>query len=75
MTAETRIADVTQVVQEKRVFSPNAYMAEDEDTEPVTCAFARADIPKRRDVRFVVQPIDCWGNRGKSIASDWQQFA
>ena len=75
VTAEMRVADLTQVVQEKRVFSPNAYMAEAEDTEPVTCAFARDTLPKRRDVRFVVQPIDCWGNRGKSIASDWQRFA
>ena len=75
VTAEMRVADMTQVVQEKRVFSPNAYMAEAEDTEPVTCAFARDDLPKRRDVRFVVHPIDCWGNRGKSIASDWRRLA
>ena len=72
-----RIVTVTisQVLQEKRVFSPNAYMAEEEDVEPVTCAFARADIPKRRDVRFVVRPIDCWGNKGAAIASPWRRFS
>jgi len=40
-----------------------------------TCAFARADIPKRRDVRFVVCPIDCWGKKGTPIASPWRRFA
>ena len=75
VTAEMRVADMTQVLQEKRVFSPNAYMAEEEDVEPVTCAFARADIPKRRDVRFVVRPIDCWGNKGAAIASPWRRFS
>jgi hypothetical protein len=75
VTAEMRVADKTQTVQEKRVFSPNAYMAEEEDVEPVTCAFARADIPKRRDVRFVVHPIDCWGNKGAAIASPWRRFS
>ena len=75
VTAEMRVADMTQVIQEKRVFSPNVYMAEEEDVEPVTCAFARADIPKRRDVRFVVCPIDCWGKKGSPIASPWRRFA
>ena len=75
VTAEMRVGDMTQVLQEKRVFSPNVYMAEEEDVEPVTCAFARADIPKRRDVRFVVCPIDCWGKKGSPIASPWRRFA
>jgi len=75
VTAEMRVADMTQVVQEKRVFSPNAYMAESEDTEPVTCAFARCDLPKRRAIRFVVRPLDCWGNRGESIASGWLRLS
>ena len=75
VTAETRIGDCTCVLQERRVFSPNTFMAEAQDVELVTCAFPRCELPKRRDIRFVVRPLDCWGNVGKPILSDWMRFA
>ena len=75
VTAETRIGDCKRVLQERRVFSPNTFMAEAQDVEPVTCAFPRCELPKRRDIRFVVRPLDCWGNVGNPILSDWMRFA
>lgn len=75
VTAELRIQDMTQVVQEKRVYSPGFCMAESLDAGPVTCAFAREAIPKNRDIRFTVRPINCWGKAGDPIRSDWLRFA
>ena len=75
VTAEMRIQDMSQIVQEKRVYSPNFCMAEKFDTVPVTCAFARDAIPKNREVRFVVRPLNTWGKAGKPIFSEWQTFA
>ena len=74
VTAELRIKDLTQIVQEKRVYSPGFCMPEALDAAPVECAFAREAIPKDRDVRFVVRPLDGWGNAGAPIASEWRQF-
>ena len=75
VTAEMRIQDMSQVVQEKRVYSPNFCMAEKFDTAPVTCAFARDAIPKNREVRFVVRPLNNWGKAGEPICSEWAKFA
>ncbi len=73
--AEMRIKDMSQILAEKRVYSPGFCMPETFDAAPVECAFAREAIPKGRDVRFVVRPLDCWGNEGKPIASEWRQLA
>ena len=75
VTAELRTADFECVLQEKRVFSPNFCMAESMDVDDVTCAFAWDDIPKARNVRFVVRPFNCWGKRGEPIASEWMKFS
>ena len=74
VAAELRIKDMTQIVQEKRVYSPGFCMPEALDAAPVECAFAPEVIPKNRDIRFVVRPFDCWGNVGDPIASEWSQF-
>jgi len=71
VTCEMRIADLVQVVQERRVFSPNAYQAESRDTVPCACHFPVRELPQKRKLRFVVTPYDCWGNAGKPITSDW----
>ena len=75
VTAEMRIQDMTQVVQEKRVYSPGFCMAESHDPGPVSCAFAREAIPKNREIRFIVRPLNNWGKVGQPIASDWRKFA
>ena len=74
VAAEMRIKDMSQILAEKRVYSPGFCMPEALDAAPVECAFARETIPKGRDVRFVVRPLDCWGNAGKPIASEWRQL-
>lgn len=74
VVAEMRIKDMTQIVQEKRVYSPGFCMPEALDAAPVGCAFARDVFPNRRDVRFIVRPLDCWGNAGDPICSDWMQL-
>ncbi len=75
VSAELRIQDMVQVVQEKRVYSPNFCMEEALDTAPVSCAFAREAIPKNREIRFVVRPVGNWGKTGAPIASPWRKFA
>ncbi|MBQ6248354.1 MAG: metallophosphoesterase [Kiritimatiellae bacterium] len=72
--AEMRIKDMSQILAEKRVYSPGFCMPEALDTAPVECAFAQEAIPKERDVRFIVRPFDCWGNAGEAIRSDWVRF-
>ena len=74
VTAELRIKDLTQIVQEKRVYSPGFCMPEALDAAPVECAFAREAFPGNRDIRFVVRPLDGWGNAGAPIASEWRPF-
>ena len=71
---EMRIADIVQTVQERRVFSPNAFQAETRDTEPCSCHFPKSELPRKRDLRFVVRPFDCWGNAGPEIASAWRKL-
>lgn len=68
---ETKIADIVQTVQERRVFSPNAYQAECRDVVPCTCNFPVRELPVNRKLRFVVTPYDCWGNAGRPISSKW----
>lgn len=71
VTCEMKVADMVQTVQERRVFSPNAYQAESRDVVPCTCHFPVRELPERHKLRFVVTPYDCWGNAGRPIASDW----
>ena len=76
VTAEMQQGDKTWtcIVEEKRVYSPNFSRAESLDVAPVECAFARDRIPKKRDIRFVVRPFNCWGKSGEPISSEWVSF-
>lgn len=68
------IGDCERVLDEKRVFSPNGMQAEACETEPVKCLFSAAAFPNRGEVRFAATALDCWGNRGNTIYSDWRKI-
>ena len=72
--AETRIGDCTRTVVEKRVYSPGMLQPESFDLEPAFCTFAKEELPLNRDVRFIVTPLDCWGNKGRPLLSAWRRF-
>ena len=76
VAAEMRQGDKTWTctVEEKRVYSPNFSRSETMDIAPVECAFAFENIPKKRDIRFVVRPFNCWGKSGEPIRSEWTTF-
>ena len=73
--AELVVGDVLKTLCERSVFSEGAFYAEEDETNPVVCAFNRKDLPmkvsSRQKVRFVVMPRSCWGVEGKPIASPW----
>ena len=73
--AEFAVGDVVKTLCERCVFSEGAFYAEEDETQPVVCAFNRKDLPakasKRQKVRFVVTPRSCWGVAGEPIASPW----
>ena len=75
VSAETRIGDCTRVLVEKRVYSPGMLRPEELDVDDAFCTFAKEELALGRDVRFSVVPLDCWGNRGGAIASEWRSFA
>lgn len=64
------IGEMSRIIAEKRVFSPNSLMSEVDDVEPVVCAFAKSEIPYARNARyrFEVTPYSCWGVGGHPIA-------
>ena len=61
------VANVKRTLEEKRVFSPNGFLAPVRDTKPVVCAFSRENIPFERLLEVEATPFDSWGNRGRSI--------
>jgi len=66
---------VTRTVASKRVFSPRAYLAAAFDEGPVTCVFAKSEIPSDHDtVVFEVVPVDAFGRFGAPIRSKPQSF-
>ena len=71
VSAEIRDGDLVQVAAEKRVLSPNAMQAEAKDVAPCACVFSASVVPSNCKVRFSVVPMDCWGNRGRAIVSDF----
>ena len=56
-------------VKEKFVFSKGQFWADEKDSQPVECAFAKSDLPDdwRTSVKFTVVPRDSFGNRGREI--------
>ena len=73
VTCEARTADDVKVIETRSVFSPNAYQAESRDTAMCWCNFPADHILNTEETRFVVAPLDCWGNAGKPIDSAWQR--
>ena len=73
--AEFLVGDAVKTLRERCVFSEGAFYAEEDETEPVVCAFNRNDLPKkvpaRQMVRFVVTPRSCWCVEGEPIVSPW----
>lgn len=58
-----------KVVKEKFVFSKGQFWADVKDTQPVECAFAKADLPAdwRTSVKFSAAPRNSFGKRGVAI--------
>ena len=58
-------------IKEKFAFSKGQFWADETDTQPVECAFAKGDLPPdwRESVKFSVAPRDSFGNRGRAIES------
>ena len=68
--AELNYYDVTRVFCTKRVFAPDYFRTTSKLAPEGRIVFARvAEVPEHVDIRFVVTPLDCYGNRGKSIYS------
>ena len=76
--AELASGDVVRTLCERCVYSEGVFYAEEDETEPVVCAFNRKDIPtkvcSRQKIRFVVTPRSCFGLEGKPIASEWMSI-
>ena len=73
--AELVAGNVVRTLCERCVYDEGAFYAEEDDTQPVVCAFNRKDLPsklvRRQKVRFVVTPRTCWSVEGEPIASPW----
>lgn len=73
--AELAAGAVVKTLRERCVYSEGAFYAEEDETEPVVCAFNRRDLPmrlnRRQKVRFVVTPRTCWGLAGEPICTAW----
>ncbi len=74
VVCEAQDADMVRVVEERRVFSPNAYQAETRDVAPCSCNFPVSNLQTSGVIRFVVFPIDCWGNEGAPVKSAWKNL-
>ena len=63
--------DIVRTLCERCVFSEGAFFAEEDETKPVVCAFAKTDVPAklnaRQKIRFAVTPRSCWGKAGAPI--------
>lgn len=68
---ESREKDSVRILEERKVLSPNFAQSAERETEPSVCKFPCADFPSNRPLRFVVRAIDCWGNVGEPISTDW----
>ena len=58
-----------KVVKATAVYSKGQFWADERDTQPVECAFAKSKLPEnwKRSVKFTVTPRDSFGNCGKPI--------
>ena len=55
------------------LFSQRYMFGEKMDTLPVRCIFPAAEIPKGREVRFAVRPVESFGRRGEPIATGFEK--
>jgi len=74
--AKKRSGDVEQVWRQMRQFSPTVMLARCEDRRHPTVTYR---LPKNwflwaKELKFEVTPLDSYGVRGKTIASDWERI-
>ena len=70
---EQRYADLTTVTGTKHVYSAHCFYGESHDQDDVKCIFAKDELPRIFEYRFVVRPCECYGGKGEPICSDWQK--
>ena len=71
VTAEVREKGVWKPLLARAVFSPGCYRPDAEETVPVTCVFAAAELgpASKGELRFSVVPRDSFGRAGKALQS------
>ena len=63
--------DVDYPVASKRVLSESFHLPPTREATKGTCVFAASELPKKgTQIRFVVRPTECYGNKGHAITSD-----
>lgn len=70
-----RIGDVTRIVDERRVYSPNTYFSEARDIQPCWCNFPVSGLPSTEELAFEVTPFNVFGKPGRPIRSAFKPFA
>ena len=61
--------DVDYPVASKRVLSTSFHLPPTREAKTGKCVFAVSELPKGKAVRFVVRPTECYGHKGRAIAS------
>ena len=61
--------DVDYPVASKRVLSESFHLPPTREAKTGKCVFAVSELPKGKAVRFVVRPTECYGHKGRAIAS------
>ena len=60
-------ADGTKLAEAK-VYSPFINCPESQESAKSVCVFEETEALAAADIRFTVEPLDCWGNAGRAIA-------
>ena len=74
VAVEVREEDITKIFFTKRVKSPHFYLSEDMDRDEVICVYGENEVPKNRNLRFVVRPCECFGKKGDPLYTDWMKI-
>ena len=71
---ELQRCDITNVVETRRVYSPQYGRASAIDREPVKCNIPLAAIPEPgvQKVRFAVRPVSAFGRKGQALYADYK---
>lgn len=67
VTVELQQDDVVRILCQKRVFSPRYLYGAICETERVECWFSQEEVPNGWVVRYVVRPVNAFGNKGCAI--------